>query len=396
MARPHLIRRILIRAMLGLFTLVMLLLMAIQIQLHLLRNRAEHLLAEIQSLELRKTTWQEAKQVFNHWNALTKYDPPCTDSRCSFEITINDFYFGHLKYFSRLSHFANNHPMIFSDSGVFDRAYMHLGGRPVRLDLHIGIRDGIVWEKNLVVGIYVLGLDKSTLWDEHILGVTIETKSRLSDFGSSEPGDLVLHHNYTIGQPGGCEGCVYGWVYLTPYADPRDVRRLFQINLSCITSWRSCQTQPDIMPNAWAEHLSDDSRLGNPSSFGPCSMEYLEVIGRDAENIAVVQPVILHSTTPRDSVTFQLIRRLKGVDSWNPGPSGMDLDNLDETARFNGFDSKWRKPGMQLLLAFDEVTAVGRTSADIHTCGLLPFKDSALPFLLRGISQDYAASGTHH
>jgi hypothetical protein len=68
---------------------------------------------------------------------------------------------------------------------------------------------------------------------------------------------MTLHPNYLISRPGGCEICISGYVHFTPYADPGDIRRLMQLNLSCLTRIHPCLDQNDIMPAAWKQYLAE-------------------------------------------------------------------------------------------------------------------------------------------
>jgi len=210
MARPHLLRRILFRVALGLFAVMLIFVLAIQIQLHILRNRAEHLLADIQSLELRKTSWQEAQQLFSKWRQWTKYDPSCNGAHCSFGVILRDLYFQHIGIVSRLDDFADRHPKLFGDPNVFMHAYIHMGGRPAIIFAQVGMHDGVVWEKDYSADLHVLGHEPNSPFDDYSLHAVIETKSQLSNY-SEEPRDLILHPNFTIDKAGACEGCVLGW-----------------------------------------------------------------------------------------------------------------------------------------------------------------------------------------
>jgi hypothetical protein len=54
-------------------------------------------------------------------------------------------------------------------------------------------------------------------------------------------------------------------VKFTPAAVPADVRRLSQINFSCLTRQHPCRTREEIMPNA----TSGMSREMQPSRASP-------------------------------------------------------------------------------------------------------------------------------
>ena len=74
MGRIRSLRQALLALFLGLCVLFSLALVVSQIEQHLFRRRAELLLAEIQSLELRKTPWHEAQTQFQRWGPESKLD----------------------------------------------------------------------------------------------------------------------------------------------------------------------------------------------------------------------------------------------------------------------------------------------------------------------------------
>jgi hypothetical protein len=127
-----------------------------------------------------------------------------------------------------------------------------------------------------------------------------------------------------IGRPGGCEGCVMGWVKFSPYADSGDIRRLTNFDLSCLTRWRACMTQEDIMPDAWKQYPAEDAPIGESLSPVDCPSFVAQMIGRDSANIATGQVLnygmtAASSGSKRLSVKIRVLGRLKGVS--NPGES---------------------------------------------------------------------------
>jgi hypothetical protein len=95
-SRLRSLRRALLALLLGTAVLFSLVLAASQVEQRLFRRRAELLLAEIQSLELRKTPWHEAKAQLERWRANTEIGSRCSEQRCSQTITLNQFVFGYV------------------------------------------------------------------------------------------------------------------------------------------------------------------------------------------------------------------------------------------------------------------------------------------------------------
>ena len=68
---------------------------AIQIEQRLLRTRAEHLIEDIRSLELRRSTWADAQRVLARWGAAGHYEGSCASSSCDYEVEFGDIFADH-------------------------------------------------------------------------------------------------------------------------------------------------------------------------------------------------------------------------------------------------------------------------------------------------------------
>jgi len=197
----------------------------IQIQQRILRRRAEHLLADIRGIELRKSTWPDAQKIFTRWGAWGHYEGDCTERSCTYEIELTAFW--------------------------FPGPYEMLGGRWTRINASLSVVDGVIWGKAFSVELEVppgKGADHS--YDDQRYALIGRSES-VAGFWPGAPN--VMHPNYLIGKPSGCEGCMAVWVRFTPYADPADVQRLMDFDLSCLTRRPACRDEGDIMPTAWKE-----------------------------------------------------------------------------------------------------------------------------------------------
>lgn len=145
------------------------------------------------------------------------------------------------------------------------QGYMLLGGRPATITASAGMRDGVVWSKgfSVVIETYWHNIPdfNPDRWFEYSLIATTGSVPQLDFSGQNwvDP-QITLHPNYIISRPGGCEICIMGYVHFTPYADPADIRRLMQLNLSCLTRIHPCLDQSDIMPAAWKQYLEERHR----------------------------------------------------------------------------------------------------------------------------------------
>lgn len=154
MGRFRSLRRALPALFLGLCVLLSFALIVSRVEQRLFRRRAELLLAEIQSLELRKTPWQQAQTQLRRWRANTEAGSQCNEQKCSLKITLDEHvlaYASKTNLFVKLDDYFRWRPKLSYDVGPFVRrefvllrAYMRIGGRPARVLATIGMRDDVV------------------------------------------------------------------------------------------------------------------------------------------------------------------------------------------------------------------------------------------------------------
>lgn len=256
-------RRALLALLLSLSALLCLTLVASQVEQHIFRRSAERLLAEIQSLELRTTPWHEAQGQFQHWGTNERYDDECNEQQCSLKITLiepaynfiwTSLLFVHLDDYLRwrLKLSYDTGPFVRVEMGLL-KAYMVTGGRPAKVIATVGMRDGTVWSKGFQASI-------ETYWHVDEFIALISNVESIPQFDPSAPDhndpQLTLHPSYVINRVRGCCDDI-GYVRFTPQANPDDVRRLMQFDLSCLTRMRPCVNQSDMLPAAWAQYLAE-------------------------------------------------------------------------------------------------------------------------------------------
>jgi hypothetical protein len=237
------LRRILIRvvlfSLLGLATTAA----AIHIEQRLLRTRAEDLLEDIRSLELRRSTWTDAQRVFTRWGAWGHYEGSCGSPHCDYEVSFGDIFVDH----SRLV----------PDAPWARRAFEFFGVRMSLVTAHLLVTDGLVLGKEFTAFIEVPP-DRGPI--APFSGSTYTLIGRVETRTFPLSGSLhqhSIHPEYTVMSPSGCTGCLTVWVRFTPLADPVDVRRLMDFNLACLTNHKPCREREDIMPSAWKQHLAE-------------------------------------------------------------------------------------------------------------------------------------------
>jgi hypothetical protein len=278
------------------------------------------------------------------------------------------------------------------------RLYMRVGGHPARVTATVGMRDGIVWNKGVSVWIETYAHDPE--WSgnelfEFSLLATADSVSRFEYFGGSliNP-QLKLHSNYVIGRPSGCEICVEGWAKFTPYAEPSDVRRLMNLDLSCLTRWHPCVSQSDILPAAWAQYRAERALEDRARSETACPQSFLEILGRDSVNIATVEILEyhsrLHSEDSQGVAKVRLLRRLKGVSDWNVGEA-RDV-NVNVTMAMGKGRADLIVPALSHVFIFGGRGRANEMWIDLRgSYPVVPVNQATLTLIGHGINQDYSA-----
>jgi len=258
---------------------------AIRLDQYVLRWRAERLQADIKSLELRKSTYADARRLEHRWfdNAQEKV---CRPSWCDLRIFLNNTSAQHLQ-------FLLDHPAIVA-------VYHALGGRVAGASAFIEVRGDVLWGKGIGVGIETLETQSDGSPVQYELEGSVGTESHRWI--------RARHPEYEIGGPNACTSCVAGWVRFSPFADPRDVARLTDLNFACITRWPQCTKQEDILPTAWKE-LRAEAAKGAETLPNPCTPEIIRSISRQAQRIQLLKVIKLESEGVQPLMT---VRRLPG------------------------------------------------------------------------------------
>jgi hypothetical protein len=234
----------------GLLLLILVLLsVSVRIQEWVFRNRAEHLSIDIQSIDVTHTTFQQVSSILVRWDRSGGFVGPCSEQYCDFGIAISV-------------------PTIQRDNSklipILLPFYRLLGGHPAIARANVNVRNGFVHAKHYSLAIEappIVGADGRSL--TYYVEGNISTEPQA---GANNPVRLPTNRDpeYQIGS-NACLGCVEIHVKFTPSADPADVRRLSQINFSCLTRQHPCRTKEDIMPVAASER-SQEIRPSNAPS----------------------------------------------------------------------------------------------------------------------------------
>jgi hypothetical protein len=363
--------------------LVIALLALIAIRQHILRWRAERLLADIRALELGKSTWAHAQRIMKRWGAWGHYEGSCSEQRCSYQIKLTGFECS----------FCAHLPIA---------VVSLLAPRWAYVEGDMEVINGVVWRKNFFVEISVSGnIFKGDYYGYGLLA-SAGSVWRTAEFNRYYS---ASHPDYAVGRPGACEDCKSVYTKFTPFADTVVVRGLMDFNLDCLTRLFQCEDQIDIMPSVWRQVLAEDvalkaARNANPRSVYP-SAASPEFLGRDRDNVVVAVVVSTRiderGEEPRTIATFRLDRRLKRADFW-------DAKNLAEqysprVITSVGEIDKGRliSPGRKVILAFDTpYQVVPDHLLDLDDYAVLPYNDENLAAVRRGMSLDIFPPKTYH
>src|SRR6266536_481154 len=114
---------------------------------YILRRRAEHLLADIRSLELRKSTYSDARKTMDRYGDNVRIEGPCQPYWCDALISLDNTVWKHIAFFGKrqnLLHF-----------------YSGVGGRVAYVRASIRVRNNIVWGKR-----FAEIVESGTCWKE--------------------------------------------------------------------------------------------------------------------------------------------------------------------------------------------------------------------------------------
>lgn len=244
-----------------------------QIGQHVFRRRVERLLAELHTIELGKTSWEQAQARFSEWQAHRRYSPDCDAHQCSFGIELWDPVAGFISekdWFDRLDDYVRWRlkRRYGGGEGPFARfwarlsaLYLQIGWHPGHVTAGVEMRDGKVSGESVFVAIETYGHPIGWSGDfqqEFSLSAWAYSVEHLPtkydwDFKPEHSDYEIVRHPCTV--------CVLGVVRFTPNAAASDVNRLTQINTSCFTRWKPCLTQADILPAAWKQYIAENGPL---------------------------------------------------------------------------------------------------------------------------------------
>jgi hypothetical protein len=363
MAYLRVFGRIALWTCVSLVSLILLAAMAARTERYVLRHRAVALLADMQSITLRKTTFHDVQPIMLRWRRWGTYNGPCSEAHCSFAIDLSKF---DLTYQHR--------PV----SAV--AAFLRKPPTAIRADFTVV--DGVVWDEWIGFAIETQGRSPDGRRYVDLIAGSARTVPKL-DMGWGP--HWHLHPDYNIYWAANQQNQIQ--LEFSPYANSTDIHRLMAFNFSCLTRFDPCQDKKDIMPVALAERvhwdsLPDDPMAGDSECDDPLT---IEIFGRDSHNIVVAKvrdERVMFDAPEIGSrgydMTVTLQHALKTHAHWrNQTPLKLSISYPISVAV--------PQPGSSVILFFKDDSFVNYSLAG---CSPLPLNPAHLDAVRRGIAED--------
>jgi len=353
------------------------LLLYVQVSERVMRHRAERLLAEMRGLQVGKSAWADLQRIRTRWGAWGNYEGTCTEEHCDYTVSFADV----------------------SGGWLFARVVSFLGhGHLAEVFLNVRVEQGIAKQSSFTLWVEV-PKGYGTRWEreqpqepgyvpyssgEYALKARASSRLEIAYPCCYWP-DSVPHPNYVLRKPSGCANCLAILTDFLPQAPLADRLRLTDFNFSCITRWKPCSDEEDIMPEAGAEFAQQrQERMIQNKRQDQCAYSVSE-LSKAALNAAVVRV----ESIPKERMNgpeysqLRLIKRLGGDAIWDPNET-VNIDaSMDERPGSRLISEAFtnRKPLIVLYPHGPEANML-----EPYTCGLLPFSEQVEKDVTAGVS----------
>jgi hypothetical protein len=370
MAYKKWILRILRVTALAVLAVVLLLFAAVQFQQHLLRWRAERLMADMHQIRLYQSTWADAQKLMNRWGAWGHYDGSCTAAECRYEIDVsNAGWRSWDRNYTGIGSWLLHHQAAY-------HVYRWLGGRFAIIHFGFIVQDDTIWRADTWICIEVPPklLESDDRGYSLIAGAKSRQALRRSKGDSSVLGgddQLAEHPYYKAGRPGGCTFCVMATITYSTHTPQADIESLTSFDFSCLTRLFSCRLPDDLLPAVRDEHLYDYLRPGyqEPPYLPPppysCDIP-LWAVARDAGTVVVVDALSVtedkENNNPREITKAKVVSYLKGASRW---PVGSELNFLV---------AWWMTPGKRYVILPSEFFYGKPDESGVGSDVIVPFR----------------------
>ena len=346
------------------------------------RRQAERLLADVRQLELRKASAEEVRRVVRRWGFEEWRRPhkPCTEDDCMYRFQL-------MPKPAR----AHNFPDPFT-RGPTVRVLEWLGSRPSIVQAWLEIRGKALQSISFSVDTLGRGCKGNDCRLVAIAGSKWENSLSEDEQPDVRLKHSLLHPSYLVGTypttwgAYGFSGVVV-WAEFSPDANPSDVSRLMQFDLSCLTRLRSCRDR-DLIPTVWAQSVEDTRE--SPKIL-TCTPELGRRVAQLADMIAVVRPETAELGPPRyEGRAPQLLhveiisvikktKYLRRSDHLNVGVDSREMTTTADT------QSPIREGQRYLFLLQDHPNS-GWTA--LYPCGILTLNDANLAMVREEVASD--------
>lgn len=327
--------------LLALFTFL-----AVQTQQHILRWRAQRLLADVHRIRLYQSNWTDAQRLMSRWGSWGHSNGTCTAATCEYEITIDNS-----------PHHAWQTWLLAHDRF---NLYQWFGGRWSAFQTSFTVHNGTIWRQGTSIGVSVPSRRMRREGDFDLsLSVGAVSYQRLhrtlenwTPFIDDSDFQLAQHPYYKIGRPSGCMiNCQIGIAYYSTRTPQNQIERLSSYDFSCFTRFSPCAQLGDLLPEAKEWHLYDHAYDPVPMSappFPPCNKIPVWAQVRDARYVLtvevlptkVVKKTLNGSENQQDGARVRIIDSLKEPAPWLPGTlaSMRSRDAYQTASSFNAVE----------------------------------------------------------
>lgn len=363
---------------------------AVQIQEHIFRHRAEQLLADMRSLMMRKPSLAEIDTVFKRWRPS---EPWCNEDDCWFQSDISYGSFFHFLDYSSVPDIA---PL-----GALDQPKVWLlpfrmyGGRRAHVRACARVIHHVVWGILFQVDLEIWAPpdESSNVKEWRQQNILSGAAVRVSRFGIPDDWQgLALHPNYVIEEglpPRGQVRMPDVYARFGPHAEPADISRLSSFDLSCLTRLAPCREPRDLMPEAAAQFAKEEPQLEQARNEHVCGPAIVALMARDAGRVGVVE--VTESRTehlgdwgavPVPSV--RLIQDFEPANDWKIGDTH-ELVILDAKTNHPGASLPAEVyPGNRLLMLAE--SGFHYRWVETYRCGIVPLNPANLELVRNAIS----------
>jgi hypothetical protein len=355
-----------------------------QIERHLMRARAERLLADVRALQLHKASWSDIQAFRVRWKdwGAGEDSSPCTPADCRVGVSIERPIQGFLWQL------GERHPYL----NFLGLAYSFFQ-RGATANATLTVLDGTITESRFTLSLTVFSSPFPDWPSAYgLVGIARQEAEGLGpmDFIPNR----VSHPEYWAGRLGGCTFCIKLVSSYTPLVDRETMLKLTDFNFSCITRWTACTTESDILPGAWKIYEQDaQGREERMKAFEECRLPY-EILAREYKSIVIAdiasRQAIRSAEIAYLAADIRVVRNLKGQINW-PLNKTQAISVFDRGQAIDGRSFIDMVAGKRyILLGLFTKDKPGSQVLALDDCGVIPYTDQNLAAIQRGIDESTA------